>query len=118
MNVNVAKEVGIYIEKKMVEREEYLRKKGKIKDGRRLSRNYMAIEVLGVSNTWFSSIINGLKIPNDDLLLKISEYLEIDEVELFKTARRIPPSILEEFKKEFLGDYYIEDDDIVVDVDE
>lgn len=108
MEINIAKELGSFIERKMEERESYLRKEGKIKKGRKLSRNYMAKEVLGISSTWFSSILNGEKIPNDELLVDIANYLEIDEDELFKVARRIPPAKLELYKRDYLGDFYIE----------
>jgi hypothetical protein len=107
MSDSIKKELGKYIERKMEDRETYLRREGKIKDGRRLSRNYMAKEVLGVSGTWFSSVINGDNMPNDDLLIQISMFLQIDENEIFRVARRIHPSVLEKVRKEYLGDYYI-----------
>lgn len=104
MNVNV--ELGKYIERKMEEKELELRRKGKIKPGRKLSRNYMAKEVLGISGTWFSGVINGINVPNDELLLQIARYLEIDEHEIFRVARRIHPTVLEEYRKEYLVEYY------------
>lgn len=103
----VNEELGQYIEKKMQEKEAYLRQQGKIKEKRKLSRNYMA-EVLGVSKAWFSSIVNGENEPSDELLLKIANYLEVDEHEIFKVARRIHPDVLEKYKREYLGEYYIE----------
>lgn len=104
--MSVAVELGKYIERKMAEREVHLKKSGKIKGGRKLSRNYMAKEVLGVSGTWFSGVINGDNLPNDDMLIRVAQYLEIDENEIFRVARRIHPAVLEEYRKEYLGDYY------------
>jgi transcriptional regulator with XRE-family HTH domain len=104
--MNVGIELGKYIERKMEERELMLRKKGKIKAGRKLSRNYMAKEVLGVSGTWFSGVINGDNVPSDDLLIRIAQFLEIDEHEIFRVARRIHPTVLEQYRKEYLGKYY------------
>jgi transcriptional regulator with XRE-family HTH domain len=100
-------ELGKYIEQKMLEKESELRRKGKIKSGRKLSRNYMAKEVLGVSGTWFSGVINGGNSPSDEMLIRIANYLEIDEHEIFRVARRIHPKVLEKYKKEYLGEYYI-----------
>ncbi|MGG0794794.1 helix-turn-helix transcriptional regulator [Brevibacillus laterosporus] len=104
--MNIAVELGRYIECKMAQRESHLKRSGKIKSGRRLSRNYMAKEVLGVSGTWFSGVINGDNFPNDDMLIRLAQYLEIDENEIFRVARRIHPDVLEEYRKEYLGDYY------------
>jgi transcriptional regulator with XRE-family HTH domain len=103
----ILRELGEYIEKKMAEREAYLRREGKIKKGRKLSRTYMAKEVLGVSTTWFSGIINGEYEANDDILIRIAQFLEIDEHELFKKARRVHPDVLEKVKREYLGEYYL-----------
>lgn len=107
MTDTIKKQLGKYIERKMMEREKDLKLKGKITGGRKLSRNYMAKEILGVSGTWFSGVINGENEPNDDMLLKIANFLEIDEHEVFKIARRIHPTVLEEYRKEYLGDYYL-----------
>lgn len=107
MTEHIMEQLGKYIERKMEEREQHLKRNGKIRDGRKLSRNYMAKEVLGVSGTWFSGVINGDNMPNDDMLLKIAHFLEIDEHEIFKVARRIHPTVLEEYKKEYLGDFYL-----------
>lgn len=107
MSEKIKQELGQYIEQKMEERESFLRTQGKIKNGRKLSRNYMAKEVLGVSGTWFSGVINGDNMPNDEMLIQISNYLSIDEHEIFKIARRIHPQTLEQFKKEYLGEYYL-----------
>lgn len=106
MTDEVKIELGKYIERKMQEKEFELRSQGKIKSKRRLSRRYMAEEVLHVSRTWFSGVINGENEPNDELLLKIAKYLEIDEHELFRVARRIHPDVMEEYRKEYLGNYY------------
>ncbi len=106
MTDSIKTELGKYIEQKMQQKEDYLKSKGKIKSGRKLSRNYMAKEVLGVSGTWFSGVINGDNEPSDELLLRIANYLEIDEHEIFKVARRIHPEVMEEYKKQYLGSYY------------
>ena len=103
---DIYKELGLYIEGKMKEREASLRKSGKIKGSRRLSRNYVGKEVLGVSGVWFSKALNGEVELNDDLLLKLANFLEVDENELFKRARRVHPDVLERVKKEYLGDEY------------
>jgi hypothetical protein len=103
----IKEELGKYIERKMVEKEAELKRNGKIKMGRKLSRNYMAKEVLNVSGTWFSGVINGVNEPNDELLLRIAGFLEIDEHEIFKVARRIHPSVMEQYKREYLGDFYL-----------
>lgn len=108
--VNV--QLGKYIKDKMAEREYYLRKSGKIKSGKKLSGNYMGKEILGVSGTWFCNVLRGEKFPNDDMLIKIADYLEIDEHEIFKIARRIHPSVLEELKREYLGEYYISQENL------
>ncbi|WP_096550440.1 helix-turn-helix transcriptional regulator [Ureibacillus thermosphaericus] len=63
-------------------------------------------EVLGVSRAWFNSIVNDKNEPSDELLLKIANYLEIDEHEIFKVAGRIHPDVLEKYKREYLGKYY------------
>lgn len=107
MTINTKEELGIYIERKMKEKEQELRRNGKIASGRKLSRNYMAKEILGVSGTWFSGVINGENVPNDDMLLRIANFLELDEHELFRVARRVHPTVLEDLKKEYLGDFYI-----------
>lgn len=98
--------LGGYIERQMNEREYTLRKQGKIKSGRKLSRNYMAKEVLGVSGTWFSGVINGDNVPNDTMLIHIAGFLGIDEHTLFRVARRIHPDVLEQCRKDYLGEYH------------
>lgn len=98
--------LGKFIERMIKERESMLVKKGKIKSGRKLSKSYVAKEILDVSATWFCNVLNGDKLPNDDMLLKLATFLEIDEHELFKVAGRIHPKSLEKFKKEYLGEYY------------
>lgn len=105
MNALLNEKIGEYIERKMREREYYLSASGKI-EGKRLSRNHMA-KILGVSGTWLSGVINGDKEPSDELLLKIANFLEIDEHEIFKVARRVHPQILEKVKKEYLGEFYL-----------
>lgn len=107
MKDSVKKELGKFIENKMGEREAFLRRTGVVKNGRKLSRNYMAKEVLGVSGTWFSGVINGDNMPNDDMLIQIANYLSIDEHQIFRIARRVHPKTLEQFRKEYLGDYYV-----------
>jgi transcriptional regulator with XRE-family HTH domain len=107
MSDTVKRELGKFIEKKMEERETFLRKQGKIKAGRRLSRNYMAKEILGVSGTWFSGVINGDNMPNDDMLIQIASFLGLDEHEIFRTARRVHPNVYEQLRKEYLGEYYL-----------
>ena len=103
---DIYRELGNFIEQKMEEREAYLRKTGKIKGGRKLSRNYVGKEILGVSGVWFSKALNGEVELNDDLLLKLANFLEIDEHELFRKARRVHPDVLERVKKEYLGERY------------
>lgn len=105
----VNEEVGKYIESKMKERELHLSEIGKIK-GRKLSRNFLAKEVLKVSLTWFSGVINGVNTANDEILMKIASFLETDEDEIFKVARRIHPEKLESYRKDYLGDYYVKID--------
>jgi transcriptional regulator with XRE-family HTH domain len=100
------REVGMFIEEKMSERELHLVKKGKLERGKRISARYMANE-LGVSNTLFSRVLKGNQTPSDEMLLKIADFLEIDEHELFRRARKLHPSIAEEAKKEYLGNYYL-----------
>lgn len=108
MTEKTKEQLGRYIERMMEEKEQLLKQRGKIKVSRKLSRNYMAKEVLGVSTTWFSGVINGENEPNDEMLLRVAGFLELDEHDLFKMAKRIHPVVLEEYKKEYLGNYYYE----------
>lgn len=101
----VLKELGKFIEITMFEREDDLLKSGAI--DRKMSRSQLA-DMVGVSKVWISDIINGNRYPTDELLLKIANALNIDEHDVFKVARRIHPSTLEEYKKQYLGDYYLE----------
>lgn len=100
------KEVGEYIQQKMYEQESHLRDVGKLKNARRLSNHTMAKE-LDVSGTWLSSIVGGRSKASDEFLIKIVQFLEIeDEHEIFKVAKRIHPTALEEYRKEYLGEHY------------
>lgn len=94
--------LGKYIQRLMIENEERLTLEGKIKGKRKLSRNYMAKEVLNVSGTWFSSIVNGEKEPSDELLIEIARFFEIDEREIFYVAERVHPEDYEVFKSAYL----------------
>lgn len=103
---DIQKQLGQFIERKMYERERYLKESGKIKRNRAMSRTQLA-EMVGVSKMWITQIINGEKAPSNEVLLKIANVLNINEHEIFKTARRIHPNVLERYKKEYLGEYYI-----------
>lgn len=109
----MGKVLGEYIEKLMVERENELVKRGAIKAGRKLSRNYMAREVLKVSGTWFSGVINGDNEPSDDMLIKIANFLEIDERIIFLVAERIHPEDYEEMRVKYLTSLQKEYGDIL-----
>lgn len=98
----MGKELGIYIENLMKNRESDLVKHGIIKGGKRLSRNYMAKEVLKVSNTWFSGVINGDNEPSDEMLLRIANFLGVEEHMLFLVAERVHPKDFEKFKNDYL----------------
>lgn len=106
MTEEMKEQLGEYIERIIEEKEDYLKSVHKIKSTRKLSRSYMAKEVLNVSTTWFSGVINGINVPNDEMLLKLASFLEVDEHKLFKMARRVHPEVLEKCKKEYLGSYY------------
>jgi ribosome-binding protein aMBF1 (putative translation factor) len=99
-------EVGQYIERKRIEQESVLKREGTLDRNKKLSQSQLA-RMVGISSVWMNSICRGEKIPNDEILLKIANTLMIDENELFKIARRLPPQLLEQMKKEFLEDYYI-----------
>lgn len=99
-------ELGSYIEKKMREQESYLREQGILKPKQSLSQSKLA-NLIGVSPVWINNIIRGDKFPSDEILCGIANTLNIKEEELFKVARRLPPKIVEEIKKDFLGDKYI-----------
>lgn len=86
----------------MKEREQELILHGIVKSGRKLSRNYMAKEVLKVSNTWFSGVINGDNEPNDEMLIKIANFLGIEEKKIFLVAERVHPNDFEKFKANYL----------------
>lgn len=49
----------------------------------------------GVSLNFISLIERGIKSPSDNVIVKLSEVLEIDEDILFQTLEKIPPSIKE-----------------------
>ena len=100
-------ELGIYIEKMMRKQERHLKTNGKISPHKTLSQRELGKQ-LEVSSAWINNIIRGDKMPNDDFLLKLANFLEIDEHELFRVARRIHPEILKKTAKEYLGEYYIE----------
>jgi plasmid maintenance system antidote protein VapI len=104
----VLKELGHYIEQKMKEREKYLMSKGVI--DKPMSRSQLA-QLLGVSRVWINDVINGNKVSSDNLLINIAHTLEIDEHEIFKVARRLHPSVLDQHLQEYLGDYYIDENE-------
>ena len=101
----VLKELGKFIELKMYEHEKLLLEEGVIE--KKMSRSQLA-DLVGVSRVWMSDIINGNKVTSDKLLIKIANTLRIDEDEIFRVARRLHPSVLEEHLQEYLGEYYME----------
>lgn len=99
-------ELGQFIEQKLSEQEEVLKEKGLLEPNKKLSQSQLA-RMIGVSTVWMNNICRGEKMPSNDILLAIAENLLIDEAEIFRVARRLPPQLLENMKKDFLGDNYI-----------
>jgi transcriptional regulator with XRE-family HTH domain len=99
-------ELGKYIERKMKEQEPILKEKGMLKEKQVLSQSKFS-SMIGISTVWLNNIIHGIKFPNDKILVEIADKLYLDQDEIFKVARRLPPKIVEEMKKDFLGEYYI-----------
>jgi len=108
--MDVKKELGDYISCLMTSREDFLINTGKLPKGKQLSIRMLATS-LGVSAVWLSSVIKGEKEASDKLLLRIADFFEIDEDEIFKVARKIHPKQMEIFRKEYLGEYYVQPED-------
>lgn len=99
-------ELGKFIQKKIRSQEEVLKDKGLLEQKERLSQSHLA-RMIGISSVWMNQICRGEKMPSNDILIAIANNLLIDEYELFRVARRLPPQLLEDMKREFLGDFYI-----------
>lgn len=87
--------------KLLLEREYDLRVKGKIQSNRRLTKNYIATQVLNVSATWVNRVFDGTEVPNAEMLIKLANFFEVDEHLLFKSAKVLHPSIIEKAEKEY-----------------
>ncbi|WP_342472090.1 helix-turn-helix transcriptional regulator [Metasolibacillus sp. FSL H7-0170] len=98
----MCEKLGNYLDKLITKNEVIYMNEGKTKGKRKLSRNYIAKEVLGVSNTWFSGVVNGENEPSDEILIKLGNYFELDERYLFYISGRIHPQDLESFKEMYL----------------
>lgn len=55
---------------------------------------------VGISTTYMSEIERDLKSPSDEVIIKLSNVLEVPEVELFDGFNKIPESV----EKELLDD--------------
>jgi transcriptional regulator with XRE-family HTH domain len=99
-------ELGHYIESKLSEQESILKEKGLLEANKKLSQSQLA-RMIGISTVWMNNICRGEKMPSNEILQSIAKILLIDENELFRIARRLPPQLVEEMKKEFLKEYYI-----------
>jgi DNA-binding XRE family transcriptional regulator len=100
-------ELGQFIERKLAEQEPVLKEKGLLEPNKKLSQSQLA-RMVGISTVWMNNICRGEKMPSNDILESIAECLLIDANEIFRVARRLPPKLIEDMKKEFLGEYYIE----------
>lgn len=100
-------ELGQFIENKLSEQEALLKSEGLLEKNKKLSQSQLA-RMVGISTVWMNNICRGEKMPSNEILQAIATNLLIDEKEIFKVARRLPPTIIESMKKEFLGEYYIE----------
>jgi transcriptional regulator with XRE-family HTH domain len=99
-------ELGQFIESKLSEQEQVLKEKGKLEHHKKLSQSQLA-RMIGISTVWMNNICRGEKMPSNEILQAIATSLMIDDTEIFRVARRLPPQIIEEMKKDFLGEYYI-----------
>lgn len=99
-------ELGKFIKQKIVSQEKILKEKGLLEYKERLSQSQLA-RMIGISPVWMNHICRGEKMPSNEILTAIADNLLIDEYEIFRVARRLPPQLLEDMKKEFLGEYYI-----------
>jgi DNA-binding XRE family transcriptional regulator len=99
-------ELGQFIEQKLSEQEGLLKEKGLLEPNKKLSQSQLA-RMVGISTVWMNNICRGEKMPSNDILLSIAQNLLLDETEIFRVARRLPPKIIEDMKKDFLGDNYI-----------
>ncbi|MGM1416380.1 helix-turn-helix domain-containing protein [Bacillus cereus group sp. BceL300] len=72
----------------------------------RLSRTSYTIsrlsEAVGVSAKYLSEIERGLKLPEDGLIKKLADAIGTCELELFKTAKRVPYSLRKELEEDVL----------------
>jgi transcriptional regulator with XRE-family HTH domain len=99
-------ELGNFIKNKIDQQEIVLKQKGLLEQKEKLSQSQLA-RMIGISPVWMNNICRGEKMPNNEILKAIADNLLIDEYEIFKVARRLPPQLIDEMKREFLGDYYI-----------
>lgn len=99
-------ELGNFIKKKIEQQEIVLKQKGMLEAKEKLSQSQLA-RMVGISPVWMNNICRGEKMPNNEILKAIANNLLIDEYEIFKVARRLPPQLIEDMKREFLGEYYI-----------
>lgn len=100
-------ELGQFIESKLAEQEPVLKERGLLEQHKKLSQSQLA-RMIGISTVWMNNICRGEKMPSNEILQAIAKSLMIDDKEIFKVARRLPPNLIEDMKKEFLGEYYIE----------
>lgn len=102
----INEEVAQYLTEKIAEREEFLRSTGAI-FAESVNKSVLARQC-GVSSMWITKILKGEKTANEEVLVKLADFLQIDQDNLFRVARKIPPYVMEEVKRKFLGDFGME----------